>query len=215
MAVSSSSRPPFGMASRALTARLRMASSSRDGSALVRHRSGASAVSMRICSPSVCRSIATMRGTISLRSRTRASQRLLARERQHALGELDAPLRRLVDGLAYLGELGLPGDGARQHLVHADDDGEDVVEVVGDAAGQLADRLHLLGLAQLLLELDALGHVAADEEVLLLGLRPYADPGERHDAGRPCERSGNRNCAWMRPRRASRISLRVFSRSSG
>ena len=30
--------------------------------------------------------------------------------------------------------------------------------------------------------LHALGHVAADEEVLLVGLRPHAAPGERHDA---------------------------------
>ena len=50
-----------------------MASSSRDGSALVRQRSGDEAVSMRMCSPSVCRSIRAMRDTISLRSSTRAS----------------------------------------------------------------------------------------------------------------------------------------------
>jgi hypothetical protein len=31
----------------------------------------------------------------------------------------------------------------------ADDDREHVVEVVGDAAGQLADRLHFLDLAEL------------------------------------------------------------------
>jgi hypothetical protein len=44
---------------------------------------------------------------------------------------------------------------ARQHDV-AGDAGEDVVEVVGDAAGELADRLHLLRLAQLALELGLL-----------------------------------------------------------
>ena len=33
----------------------------------------------------------------------------------------------------------------------AEDGGEDVVEVVGDTAGQLADGLHLLGLAELAL----------------------------------------------------------------
>ena len=51
---------------------------------------------------------------------------------------------------------------------------------MGDPAGQLADRLHLLRLAQLLLELGALSHVAADEEVLLIRLRPDAAPRERN-----------------------------------
>ena len=37
---------------------------------------------------------------------------------------------------------------------------QQVVEVVRDAAGELADRLHLLRLAQLLFELAALGDVA-------------------------------------------------------
>ena len=37
------------------------------------------------------------------------------------------------------------------------DCGEDVVEVVRDATGQMPDRLHLLGLPQLLLQTSALG----------------------------------------------------------
>ena len=41
----------------------------------------------------------------------------------------------------------------QQHLGVAADDGEQVVEVVGDAAGEPADGLHLLRLAELLLEL--------------------------------------------------------------
>ena len=42
----------------------------------------------------------------------------------------------------------------------AEDRGQQVVEVVRDAAGELADRLHLLRLPQLLLELAPLGDVA-------------------------------------------------------
>ena len=42
----------------------------------------------------------------------------------------------------------------------ADDDGEQVVEVVGHAAGQRAHRLQLLGLAELLLQRPVGGHVA-------------------------------------------------------
>ena len=62
--------------------------------------------------------------------------------------------RRVADRLGAL---------ARQHHV-AGDAGQDVVEVVRDAAGQLADRFHLLRLAQLALELGALD----------LGLAPRA-----------------------------------------
>ncbi len=41
---------------------------------------------------------------------------------------------------------------AQGDLAVTDDDGEQVVEVVGHAAGQLADDLHLLSLAELLLQ---------------------------------------------------------------
>ena len=41
----------------------------------------------------------------------------------------------------------------------AGDDGEDVVEIMGDAAGELPDRIHLLGLTQPFLGLVLVGHV--------------------------------------------------------
>src|SRR5207247_1886122 len=50
----------------------------------------------------------------------------------------------------------------RDQLGVREDDGEQIVEVVSDAAGELADRLHLLGLAQLLLERAPLRHVLRD-----------------------------------------------------
>ena len=49
----------------------------------------------------------------------------------------------------------------------ADDDREHVVEVVGDAAGQLADRLHLLDLAKLGLGRGALGRLGLEPLVRL------------------------------------------------
>src|SRR3546814_7349112 len=58
--------------------------------------------------------------------------------------------------------------------------GQQVVEVMGDAAGQLADRFQPLGTAQAILLRIALGHVAADEEMLLFGFRPDAGPVQRH-----------------------------------
>ena len=43
-----------------------------------------------------------------------------------------------------------------------DDPGQEIVEVVRDAAGQLPDRLHFLGLPELLFQVLTLGDVAAD-----------------------------------------------------
>ena len=57
----------------------------------------------------------------------------------------------------------------------SDDHAELVVEVVRHAAGQAADRFHLLGLAELFLEPPALRDVAHDRD----GVRPV-EMGERH-----------------------------------
>ena len=54
----------------------------------------------------------------------------------------------------------------------ADDAGQQVVEVVGDAAGELADGLHLLRLAQQVFDRPLLRDVAADDvEQLAFGHR--------------------------------------------
>src|SRR5581483_5425711 len=91
-------------------------------------------------------------------------ERLPAREGEQALGELRGGVRAFQGRLnrlcelcremgtilvAGLGELALDG------IEIADDDGEKVVEVVSDAAGELADRLHLLRLLQCRLGLEA------------------------------------------------------------
>ena len=57
-----------------------------------------------------------------------------------------------------------PLDALFQELQIADDDGEQIVEIVGDAAGELAHGLHLLRLAELLLHLPALGDVFLDRD---------------------------------------------------
>ena len=59
---------------------------------------------------------------------------------------------------------GSVGDGLGQDLDRSGDDGQDVVEVVGDAAGELADRLHLLGLPDAVFRRDLVGEIA-DEAV--------------------------------------------------
>jgi hypothetical protein len=44
------------------------------------------------------------------------------------------------------------------------DDGENVVEIVGDAGGQLADGFHFLDLAQLIFQGVLLGDILGEEE---------------------------------------------------
>ncbi len=47
------------------------------------------------------------------------------------------------------------------------DDGEKIVEIVGDAARHLAERFHLLSVAQVILGLPTFRHVGdADDEAL-------------------------------------------------
>ena len=58
-----------------------------------------------------------------------------------------ASLRLLLDGL------GQNFDGSRDHR-------QDIVEVVGDAAGELADGFHLFGLPNPVLRRDPVGQVA-------------------------------------------------------
>ena len=105
-----------------------------------------------------------------------------------------------------------------EQVGEADDRGQHVVEVVGDAAGELADRLHLLALRELLLERALLGDVEGvdDHRVAAVGAvldgvdveagAPLALAGDRHvdrrdDAGPPrrrIERRGDRRAVGLR-----------------
>jgi hypothetical protein len=91
-------------------------------------------------------------------------QRPAPRERQEALREVGADLRRchgagdgpIESGNALcvlFGDFEVPGDDRQQ-----------IVEIVGDAARQLPQRLHLLRLTQLLLEDLAFRHVAQHDQ---------------------------------------------------
>ena len=88
-------------------------------------------------------------------------EHLPAAEREQLAGERAA--RSAARGSPRLSRGGVGRSGAlEQQLAVAADHGEQVVEVVGDPAGEPADRLELLRLPQLLLECLALGDVAAD-----------------------------------------------------
>src|SRR5207249_10303289 len=86
---------------------------------------------------------------------------LLAAEGQQLPRERAGALRRLVD----LERVRAPRIGrlerADEQVGVAADRGQEVVEVVRDPAGQAADRLHLLRLAQLLVSRAELGLDAA------------------------------------------------------
>ena len=106
------------------------------------------------------------------------------------MGEGRRALRRALRG----GDIAVDLGGAPlaqpdlQEFQRADDAGQEVVEVVRDAAGELADRFHLLRLAQGLFGLLALGNRLRDAgfqrfvEVLhcLLGALACGDVLEQH-----------------------------------
>src|SRR3546814_9853312 len=83
-------------------------------------------------------------------------------------GTLVGGRQRLIDQVRQLRLAGHPPAG---QVEAADDDRQQVVEVMGHAAGQLADRLHLLSLAQQVLGPLLLPQVACEgaEDASLLG----------------------------------------------
>ena len=90
-------------------------------------------------------------------------QRLTPREGEKLTHEPGRPVRVLLDLHDVLeGRVGRPVVGEEQVGI-ADDCGEHVVEVVGDAAGELTDRLHFLALRQILLQRALLGRVEGED----------------------------------------------------
>ena len=103
------------------------------------------------------------------------AERLAAGEGEQLAGQRRRPRRRLDDRLGVAEALVVGQRGAAEHVGRALDDGQQIVEIVGDAAGQLAERLHLVGLAQLVLGLGALADldlqfgIGADQRLGALG----------------------------------------------
>ncbi len=85
-------------------------------------------------------------------------QDLLAAEGQQLPRQIAGALARPVD----IHEDRILGVGIEPDFTQAEDNREQIVEVVGDAAGQLPYGVHLLRLQQLSLEPLAVGHVAED-----------------------------------------------------
>ena len=92
------------------------------------------------------------------------TQRLAAREGEQLADEARRAVGVLLDLHDVLeGRIGRPVIGEQQVRI-ADDRGQHVVEVMRDAAGELADRLHLLRLREILLQRALLGRVERVEE---------------------------------------------------
>ncbi len=86
-------------------------------------------------------------------------EELFSAEGEELSGEVGGAFGSEGDLLEGGGFLGVGGVEGAEDFCVALDDGEEVIEVVGDAAGELADGFHFLGLAELIFELDAFGDV--------------------------------------------------------
>ena len=172
--------PPLdAIASRALTARLTITCSSWPGSARTGPRS-------RPCLTTSCDRLAEQplqqvrhfRDHVGQLEHLRA-QRLLAREGEQLAGQAGGAVRVGLDLLDVV-IVAVARRVAHQHQVAmADDRGQDVVEVVRDAAGELADRLHLGRLRDLPLELGFLAIVLEQQQH-----RGIAEPAQAGDGQR-------------------------------
>ena len=102
-------------------------------------------------------------------------QDLFAAERQQLLRQRRGTRPGLLDFLE-VGALPTVGDAiGEQQLRVAEDRGEQVVEIVRDAAGEAADAFDLLGLRKPLFEQPAVGDVTSDAQVaVVVHARPIA-----------------------------------------
>jgi len=139
-------------------------------------------------------------------------ERLLACEGQHALGQGGGAMRRGRGDIDIARCLvpGAPGHGNLDHVQAGDDRCQQVVEVVRDAAGELAQRIHLLRLQQLDLgalafcDLEGQFRGGAFQFLALLGLARVAFGGvlDQHQA--LARRTVRRDAPFGDPRRCTR-----------
>ena len=107
-------------------------------------------------------------------------QRLAAGEGEQLAGQFGGPFHGFRDGVDIAAAALLRQFAAAQEVGGGADDGQEIVEVMRDAAGELADGLHLLRLPQRFLALAALGDVdrfrhRADDGAVLVAQRPHGE----------------------------------------
>ena len=146
-------------------------------------------------------------------------EHLAPAEREQLLGQKGGAVRGFEDVLDVLaGRVFAPPQPAERELAEAADPEQEVVEVMGDPAGQLPDRLEALGLAKLLFEclaalilLQALGEISHDRErpvvhAVLVEDRARAHRGVQHGAVAPPEADIDRHA------RSTALALRSTRR---
>jgi hypothetical protein len=130
-------------------------------------------------------------------------QGLLAREGQQLAHQIGGAVGVLLD-LHDVGEGRVAGlEAHQQQVAEADHRGQQIVEIVRDAAGQLADRLHLLRLGELDFEVLLLGDVDEMQHQAAVAALDAVEPAEEHDAGlvaRPLRRTSTGPAAPSRRR---------------
>src|ERR1043166_8658692 len=167
-------RPPSGMASRAFTARLTSTCSNWPGSIRTAPRPGSSVTVSCTSAPSSLPSRFSRERMRGGRSTPRGCAICRRAKPGGGAGGPRGPPRRPLDllqvglGPEAGGEIGAGGAEV------AEDRGEDVVEVVGHPAGETADRFHLPGLEQVVLEPEPGGDVPVD------GVGAVASFGDAH-----------------------------------
>ena len=111
-------------------------------------------------------------------------QRLAPREGQQLAHQIGGAVGILLD-VHDIGESRVGGPHlGQQQIGKADDRRQHIVEVMGDAGGKLAHRLHLLALRQLQFQRLALGLVDGEHHHRAFALGELGE-GELHDP-RPC-----------------------------
>ena len=105
----------------------------------------------------------------------RRGQWLLAGKRQQLTGQRATALRRPQSTLDVSGQGMLRVQLHPRELQIAHDHSQQIVEIMSNAAGQLADRLHLLGFTEHRFRLCPLGHVGDGQNEAIVGRRGSAD----------------------------------------
>ena len=158
--ISMVSVPPSGIASWALTARFRITCSIWLGSAFTCPSASSKRKASSTCSP-ISRRQHALHPARRRRVRLMIDrlEDLLPAERQELARERGGALAGVPDLQQVGAQRGVARQVERRQLRGAVDHGQQVVEVVGDAAGEPPDALHLLRLAELLFELALVGDV--------------------------------------------------------
>jgi hypothetical protein len=118
-------------------------------------------------------------------------QRLLPCKGKQARCQPRAAIGSIADQLRHRGELRLVLDTVSEDFDRPRDDGEHIVEFVRDAAGELADRFHLLRLDQLLLGKTLLADVPHEivEDIAVAAAKRRGRDLDREFASVPVHRA--------------------------